>query len=83
MLIAARLPRVVISALLLSFLQFAPSNAQDVEPFKFFRIYVGLHEDQITAIRGGKPVAKHAGRSVRIRLDVCAVYSLQPIAERR
>jgi hypothetical protein len=58
MLIAARLPRVLISALLLSFVQLTASNAQDVEPFKFFRNYVGLHEDQITAIRNGKAVAK-------------------------
>jgi hypothetical protein len=57
MLIAARLPRVLISALLLSFVQ-PVCNAQDVEPLKFFRNYVGLHEDQITAIRNGKAVAK-------------------------
>jgi hypothetical protein len=42
---------------LLSFVQ-PVSNAQDGEPFKFFRNYVGLHEDQITAIRNGKAVAK-------------------------
>jgi hypothetical protein len=56
MLIAARLPRVLVSALLLSFVQ-PVANAQDVEPLKFFRNYVGLHEDQITAIRNGKAVA--------------------------
>ena len=57
MLIAVRLPGVLVSALLLSFVQ-PVSNAQDVEPFKFFRNYVGLHENQITAIRNGKAVAK-------------------------
>lgn len=57
MLIAARLPRALVSALLLSVVQ-PVCNAQDVEPLKFFRNYVGLHEDQITAIRSGKAVAK-------------------------
>jgi len=57
MLIAVRFSGVIVSALLLSFVQ-PVSNAQDVEPFKFFRNYVGLHEDQITAIRNGKAVAK-------------------------
>ena len=57
MLLAARLPRVLVSALLLSFVQLTASNAQDVEPLKFFRNYAGLHEDQITAIRNGKAVA--------------------------
>jgi hypothetical protein len=42
---------------LFSFVQ-PVSNAQDIEPFKFFRNYVGLHEDQIAAIRDGKAVAK-------------------------
>jgi hypothetical protein len=45
-------------ALLLLFVQLPVSNAQDVEPFKFFRDYVGLHEDQIADIRNGKAVAK-------------------------
>jgi hypothetical protein len=57
MLIAVRFPGVLVSALLLSVVQ-PVSNAQDGEPFKFFRNYVGLHEDQITAIRNGKAVAK-------------------------
>jgi hypothetical protein len=57
MLIAVRFRGVLLSALLLSFVQ-PVCNAQDVEPFKFFRNYVGLHEDQITAIRNGKAVAK-------------------------
>jgi hypothetical protein len=34
------------------------SNAQNIEPFKFFRDYVGLQEDQIAAIRSGKAFAK-------------------------
>jgi hypothetical protein len=28
------------------------------EPYRFFREFVGLSEDQIGAIRSGKPVAK-------------------------
>ena len=56
--IGVRFPRVLLAALLLSFVQAPASNAQDVEPFKFFRNYVGLHEDEITAIRNGKAVAK-------------------------
>jgi hypothetical protein len=44
--------------LLLSLVQLRPSNAQNVEPFKFFRDYVGLKEDQIAAIRNGKAIAK-------------------------
>lgn len=35
-----------------------PAHGQDVQPFKFFREYVGLNEDQIVALRGGKAVAK-------------------------
>jgi hypothetical protein len=35
-----------------------PAHGQDEEPFKFFREYVGLNDDQIAAIRGGKAVAK-------------------------
>jgi hypothetical protein len=42
----------------LSLAQLPASNAQNVEPFKFFRDYVGLKEDQIAAIRNGKAVAK-------------------------
>ena len=60
MLIPARLSRVLVSALLLSVVQ-PVCNAQDVEPLKFFRNYVGLHEDQITAIRSGKAVARIVG----------------------
>jgi hypothetical protein len=50
----------MLSAVLLlsSHVQLPACDAQDVEPFKFFRDYVGLKEDQITAIRNGKAVAK-------------------------
>ena len=57
MLSAVRFPGVLLSAILLSLVQ-PVSHAQDIEPFKYFRDYVGLHEDQITAIRNGKAVAK-------------------------
>jgi hypothetical protein len=46
------------TALLLLFVQLPVCNAQNVEPIKFFRDYVGLQEDQIAAIRKGKAVAK-------------------------
>src|SRR3984957_9454178 len=36
----------------------AQNDAQNTEPFKFFRDDVGLKEDQIGAIRDGKAVAK-------------------------
>ena len=58
MLIRVRFSRVLLAALLLSFVQPPASNAQGVEPFEFFRNYIGLHEDQIRAIRNGKAVAK-------------------------
>ena len=50
-------------ALLLSvgFLTFffaATIQAQDAEPFKFFREYVGLNNEHITGIRNGKAIAK-------------------------
>ena len=57
MLIGIRFPRALLAALLLSLLQPSLSNAQNAEPFKFFRDYVGLKEDQITAIRNGKAIA--------------------------
>jgi len=46
--------------LLLSLLQIATATAlgQSAEPFKFFREYVGLTDDQASAIRNGKPIAK-------------------------
>ena len=44
--------------LVLSLVQLPASNAQDIEPLKFFREYAGLKEDQIAAIQKGKAVAK-------------------------
>ena len=58
MLIRIRFPRVLLALLLLSFVHSPTCHAQNVEPFKFFRDYVGLKEDQIAAIRNGKAVAK-------------------------
>ena len=58
MLIAVRFRGALLSVLLLSFVQPPVSNAQDVEPFKFFRDYVGLNEDQIATIRNGKAIAR-------------------------
>jgi hypothetical protein len=57
-LIRIRFPRLFLALLLVSFVHLPASNAQDVEPFKFFRDYVGLKDDQIAAIRNGKAVAK-------------------------
>jgi len=48
--------RTTLAALLL--VQLPACNAQNVEPFRFFRDYVGLKEDQIAAIRNGKAIAK-------------------------
>ncbi len=58
MLVRTRFPKLFPALLLLSLVQTPASNAQNVEPFKFFRDYVGLKEGQIAAIRGGKAVAK-------------------------
>ncbi len=58
MLVRIRFPRLFPILLLLSLVQLPASNAQDVEPFKFFRDYVGLKEDQIAAIRNGKAIAR-------------------------
>jgi hypothetical protein len=58
MLVRIRFPKLFPFLLLLSLVQLPASKAQDVEPFKFFRDYVGLKEDQITAIRNGKAFAK-------------------------
>src|SRR5215470_14704864 len=58
MLTKIRFQKLLLSALLLSFAQLSASTAQNAEPFKFFRDYVGLKEDQITNIRNGKAVAK-------------------------
>jgi hypothetical protein len=35
-----------------------PAIGQEAEPYKFFREYVGLNDDQIAAIRRGKAIAK-------------------------
>jgi hypothetical protein len=48
--------RALLAVLLL--VQLPASAAQNAEVFKFFREYVGLHEDQITQIQNGKAVAK-------------------------
>ena len=53
-----RFPKALLFLLLLSIGRIPCSKAQDVEPFKFFRQYVGLKEDQIAAIRNGKAVAR-------------------------
>jgi hypothetical protein len=58
MLVRIRFPKLLPILLLLPLVQLPASNAQNVEPFKFFRDYVGLKEDQIAAIRNGKAVAK-------------------------
>ena len=58
MLIRIRFPRLLPVLFLLCFAPLPASNAQNAEPFKFFRDYVGLKEDQIAAIRNGKAVAK-------------------------
>jgi hypothetical protein len=34
------------------------AKAQNTEPFKFFREYIGLDDEQISAIRNGKAIAK-------------------------
>jgi hypothetical protein len=56
--IRIRFRRLFLALLLFSFVRLPASNAQSVEPFKFFRDYVGLKEDQIAAIRNGKAFAK-------------------------
>src|SRR5260370_17000013 len=58
MLVRIRFPRLFLALLLLSFVHLPAFNAQNVEPFKFFRDHVGLKDHQITAIRNGKAVAK-------------------------
>jgi len=58
MLVRIRFPKLFPALLLFSLVGVPASNAQNVEPFKFLRNYVGLKEDQIAAIRNGKAVAK-------------------------
>src|SRR5216684_3035705 len=57
MLVRIRFPRLFLALLLLSFVHLPASNAQNVEPFKFFRDHVGLKDDQITAIRTSFPIS--------------------------
>ncbi len=58
MLVRIRFSRLLPVLLLLTLVNLPASNAQNVEPFRFFRDYVGLKEDQIAEIRNGKAVAK-------------------------
>jgi hypothetical protein len=58
MLAEIRFPRLLPVLLLFSLAHPPASNAQNVEPFKFFRDYVGLKEEQIADIRNGKAIAK-------------------------
>jgi len=60
MLVKIRFPKLFPVLRLLSLVQLPASNAQNVEPFKFFRDYVGLKEDQIAVIRNGKVVVRVA-----------------------
>jgi len=53
-----RFSRLLAVLFLLPVVHPSASHAQNVEPFKFFREYVGLKEDQIATIRNGKAVAK-------------------------
>jgi hypothetical protein len=50
--------RLAIFGTLLSILIVFAARGQEGEPFKFFREYVGLNDDQINEIRSGKAVAK-------------------------
>jgi hypothetical protein len=63
--------RALLAALLL--VQLPASNAQNVEPFKFFRDYVGLKEDQIAEIQNGKAIARSS--NLARRFSICAVDS--------
>jgi len=58
MLARIRFPRLFAVLLLLSLVQLPASDAQEVEPFKFFREYAELKDDQIKEIRDGKAFAK-------------------------
>jgi hypothetical protein len=58
MLVRIRFPRLFLALFLFSSAHLPASNAQNVEPFKFFREYAELKEDQIAAIRNGKAIAK-------------------------
>jgi hypothetical protein len=56
--IGIRFSTALLFAILISLTRPPASHAQNGEPFTFFRDYVGLSEDQIKAIRNGKPIAK-------------------------
>ena len=56
-----RFAMLVIPALLLSLIDDPAARGQSAEPFKFFREYVGLSQDQIAAVRSGRAVAKTLG----------------------
>jgi hypothetical protein len=58
MLIRIRSLKFLPVSLLLSLVQLPATYGQSVEPFKFYREYAGLKEDQIAAIREGKAIAK-------------------------
>ena len=49
---------VALSLLFLTTSAGSGTNAQDAEPYKFFREYVGLDDGQIQALQAGKAVAK-------------------------
>ena len=54
--IKIRFPERLLIALLLLLPHVPASSGQDVEPFKFFRDYVGLHEDRLRQFEMGKPL---------------------------
>ena len=56
--IRTRCARTFLCGLLFSFIPLPVCRAQTAEPFKFFRDYIGLKDDQIAAIRNGKALAK-------------------------
>jgi hypothetical protein len=58
MLVRLRFSMLFLALLLLSLVHPPASHAQDGEPFKFFRDYAELKDDQIKEIRNGKAFAK-------------------------
>jgi hypothetical protein len=58
MLVKMWISKLLPALLLLFIVQLRPSNAQNIEPFKFFRDYAELKDDQIAAIRNGRAIAK-------------------------
>jgi len=53
-----RLTALMISAFSFFFIAGPTSGDQGAEPFKFFREYIGLDQDQIAQLRSGKAIAK-------------------------